>query len=140
MIRVVVEVREGSARHRLMVQSRSIQGALSIVEEHYLDGSDAQIVFPIEPETFFVRDSNAVAGLIETEAVGDSGAALTQDHTGSHPNGCGSPLTDGAAVSREGSEVPAANGEAFRSIEDTEEVIKDSWSKRSGKRSRINME
>lgn len=68
MIRVVIEVCQEAARYRLTVQSSSIRAALSVVEEHYLAGGEARVVFPIEPEPFFVTGSGA-AGLIGIELV-----------------------------------------------------------------------
>ncbi|MBA2441541.1 MAG: hypothetical protein H0V53_03940 [Rubrobacter sp.] len=52
MVRVVIEVCEGEARHRVTVRAASIPGGLSLAEEHHLDG-EARVVFPIDPETFF---------------------------------------------------------------------------------------
>ncbi len=52
MVRVVIEVCKGEARHQVTVQAASIPGALSLAEEHHLDGG-ARLVFPIDPEAFF---------------------------------------------------------------------------------------
>ena len=71
MIRVVVEINWGTVRQRLVIQSSDIRTAMSVVEEHYLDGDEARVVFPIDPESFFVWDPDAVAGLIEIETIGE---------------------------------------------------------------------
>jgi hypothetical protein len=53
MIRVCVEVREVSALFRVRVEAESISRALSIVKRHN-PGRDVRVVFPIDPEGFFV--------------------------------------------------------------------------------------
>jgi hypothetical protein len=69
MIRVLIEVGENAARRQVEVMAESIRGALGVAEEHHL-GGDARVVFPIEPETFFVGDPLS-SSLSETEpAVG----------------------------------------------------------------------
>ena len=66
MVRISVEVGQGAVRHRVAVQAESIRRAVQIVEgiNH---GNDFRVVFPIDPETFFVKDPTATAGLIEQE-------------------------------------------------------------------------
>ncbi len=98
MIRVVVEINRGAACHRLVVQSSNIRAALSIVEEHYLDGGEARVVFPIDPEPFFVREPGA-AGLVEVQPAGE------------RPSGPGS----GAGGCRGGNES-SARAETPRSV------------------------
>lgn len=125
MIRVVVEVSKGVARHRLVVQAQSIQGALSLAEEHCLGDCEIRVVFPIADDTFFVRNTNVAVGLVETEALEDAPAPLTQDHTGQRLDGRGSPRTDLTASSRENGEVLATNKETSSASEDTGEAVKD---------------
>jgi hypothetical protein len=54
MIRVSMEVREGAARSRATVQAESIREALSIARGRY-PGRDVQVIFPIDPEEFFIE-------------------------------------------------------------------------------------
>jgi hypothetical protein len=66
MIRVSIEVRDGWDRSELLVRAESIRQAVSIVEFLY-PGLEARVVFPIEPETFFISDDGVVEGLVGTE-------------------------------------------------------------------------
>jgi hypothetical protein len=54
MIRVSMEVREGAARSRATVQAESIREAVSITRGRY-PGRDVQVIFPIDPEEFFIE-------------------------------------------------------------------------------------
>jgi hypothetical protein len=56
MIQISVEVREGGAPFRVAVQAESIGTAVGIVEERY-PGSDLRVVFPIDPEEYFLEGS-----------------------------------------------------------------------------------
>ena len=53
MIRVSVDVCSGEARFRAAVWAKSIEHALSLVRARY-PGGEATVIFPIEPEAFFV--------------------------------------------------------------------------------------
>ena len=64
MVKVSIEVRSGAARFDVAVQAESIQRALSIVGARH-PGSDVRVRFPIDPETFFIKDPAAPTGLIE---------------------------------------------------------------------------
>ncbi len=66
MVRVTVEVSSGAACCKVAVQAESIQRAVEIVEG-LNPGADFRVTFPIDPETFFVKDPAAKAGLIERE-------------------------------------------------------------------------
>ena len=66
MVRVTVEVSNGAACCRVAVQAESIQRAVEIVEG-LNPGGDFRVTFPIDPETFFVEDPTAGAGLIGQE-------------------------------------------------------------------------
>jgi hypothetical protein len=55
MIRVSMEVREGAALSRTVVQAESIREAVSITRGRY-PGRDVRVVFPIDPETFFIEN------------------------------------------------------------------------------------
>jgi hypothetical protein len=54
MIRVSMEVREGAALSRATVQAESIREAVSITRGRY-PGRDVRVVFPIDPEDFFIE-------------------------------------------------------------------------------------
>ncbi len=56
MIKVSVEVREGAAPFRVAVQAETIGLAVSIVEGRH-PGRDVRVVFPIDPEDFFLGGS-----------------------------------------------------------------------------------
>jgi hypothetical protein len=56
VIKVSVEVREGTALFRVAVQAESIGRAMSIVNAGH-PGRDARVVFPIDPEEFFIGGS-----------------------------------------------------------------------------------
>jgi hypothetical protein len=66
MVRISVEVTGGATRFRVEVQAESVRRALEIVERRN-PGREARVVFPIDPETFFVGDPAAKSGLIERE-------------------------------------------------------------------------
>lgn len=64
-VRVSMEVRNGTARFRVDVQAASIRRALSVVGNRYPHG-EARVIFPIDPEGFFVEGPAAErARLIE---------------------------------------------------------------------------
>jgi hypothetical protein len=66
MVRVSVEVKNGAARFRVGVQASSIQSALNLVKGFY-SSSDVKVLFPIDPEGFFVEDPVALEGLIQSD-------------------------------------------------------------------------
>jgi hypothetical protein len=53
MIRVSMEVREGTALSRATVRAESIREAVSITRDRY-PGHDVRVIFPIDPEDFFI--------------------------------------------------------------------------------------
>jgi hypothetical protein len=65
VVRVSIEVRSGAAHFRVKVQASSIQRAASLVRGLH-PASDVRVVFPIDPEGFFLEDALAQEGLIET--------------------------------------------------------------------------
>jgi hypothetical protein len=69
MIRVSMEVREGAALSREMVQAESIREAVNITRERY-PGRDVRVIFPIDAEDFFIED------FIEDPAEGNSRTRL----------------------------------------------------------------
>ncbi len=66
MVRITVEVGRGAVRYRVAVQAESIRRALEIAEG-VNPGREIKVMFPIDPESFFVEESAAVAGQIEQE-------------------------------------------------------------------------
>ena len=54
MIKIFVEVREGVAPLRVEVRAESISQAVGSVEERH-PGRAVRVVFPIDPEEFFVE-------------------------------------------------------------------------------------
>ena len=70
MIRVSVEVGSGIACFNVAVRAESIRRAVGIVETRY-PGSEAQVVFPIDPEPFFVRELAAEVEPVELEMPGE---------------------------------------------------------------------
>jgi hypothetical protein len=78
MVRIAVEVADGTAHYEVAVQADSIRRALEIAEELGL-GSDIKVRFPIDPETFFVKDPAAKAGLATSflpSAIGSPGTLI----------------------------------------------------------------
>lgn len=59
MIEVPVEVVGGTARFRVTVRAESIHRALEIVGDRH-PGRDVQLMFPLDPDTFFAGDFEAV--------------------------------------------------------------------------------
>ncbi len=65
MIRISIEVRNGATWFRVGVQATSIQRAISLVGNVFHSAGDVRVVFPIDPEGFFVEDVLGAEGLIE---------------------------------------------------------------------------
>jgi hypothetical protein len=66
VVKVSVEVRNGAARFNVAVRAENIQRALSLVRGRYPKGS-VLVKFPIDPESFFVGDPSARAGIVGFE-------------------------------------------------------------------------
>jgi hypothetical protein len=66
MVKVSIEVTSGAARFRVSVQAESIRKALGMVKVRYPQG-EVGIVFPMEPEGFFVDAPPTLAGMRGTE-------------------------------------------------------------------------
>jgi hypothetical protein len=54
MIKVALEVREGTAPFRVTVQAENIGQAVGTVKEHY-PGHEVRVVFPIDSKEFFIE-------------------------------------------------------------------------------------
>jgi hypothetical protein len=64
MIRTAITVVDGTIRFQVIVHAVSIRQAVEIVEDRFR-GSYVQVVFPLDPELFFVKDATAKAGLMK---------------------------------------------------------------------------
>ncbi|TCJ20253.1 hypothetical protein E0L93_01700 [Rubrobacter taiwanensis] len=64
MIRISLEVIRRTDRFEVEVQAASIRQALKVAGEVY-PGSEIRVLFPIEPEVFFVRSGVATTELME---------------------------------------------------------------------------
>ena len=58
MVKVSIEVHDGTARFAVAIKAQSIQQALSIVAARYPSNA-ARVKSPIDPESFFVEDCAA---------------------------------------------------------------------------------
>ena len=61
MIRISVQVSSDAGRFNVAVEAESIERALEIVARKNL-GKECEVMFPIDPEAFFVEDSVATVG------------------------------------------------------------------------------
>jgi hypothetical protein len=73
MIRVSMEVRQGTALTRATVEAESIREAVSITRGRYPD-RDVRVMFPIDPEDFFIEGP---AKLEQSRAEGNCGMRLS---------------------------------------------------------------
>ena len=53
MIKISIEVKSGAARFKVTVQAESIERAMEMAKR-YNPGNECRVIFPIEPEGFFV--------------------------------------------------------------------------------------
>lgn len=60
MIRVAMEVREGATLLKETVSAESVRGAVNVMRERY-PGREVRVVFPINPEDFFLEDPKQTA-------------------------------------------------------------------------------
>jgi hypothetical protein len=63
MIKISIEVKSGAARFKVASQAESIEGALEIAKR-YNSGKECKVVFPIDPEGFFVGDDLGRGGVV----------------------------------------------------------------------------
>ncbi len=63
MVKVPIQVQQGASVFNVSVQAQSIRRAVGIAAARH-PGADARVLFPTDPEAFFVEDS-AAEGLIE---------------------------------------------------------------------------
>jgi hypothetical protein len=64
VVRVSIEVRSGAARFRVGIRASNIRRAVSLVTGLYA-ASDVRVIFPIDPEGFFIEDAFPKEGLVE---------------------------------------------------------------------------
>jgi hypothetical protein len=67
VIRICVDVCSDATRLRAEVRAESLERALSLVAARY-PSSEVKVVFPIEPETFFVDGAACVSEVLRLEA------------------------------------------------------------------------
>ena len=63
MIKITIEVKSCTARFNVAVQAESIEEALEIAKGHNC-GKECKVVFPIDPENFFVNDDLGGGGVV----------------------------------------------------------------------------
>ena len=68
MVKVSIEVRNGSARFRIGVTAQSVRLALSAVGKRY-PGSKVKLSFPVFPEKFLVHQLSAPARVFGHEQI-----------------------------------------------------------------------
>jgi hypothetical protein len=63
LIKISIEVRSSAARFKVALLAESIEGALEIARK-YNPGKECRVVFPIDPESFFVGDDLERGGVV----------------------------------------------------------------------------
>ena len=63
MIKISIEVKSDTARFKVAAQAESIEGALETAKR-YNSGKECKVVFPIDPEGFFVGDDLGRGGVV----------------------------------------------------------------------------
>jgi len=63
MIKISIEVRSSAARFNVALLAESIEGALEMAKRYY-PGKVCKVVFPIDPEVFFVEDDLGRGGVV----------------------------------------------------------------------------
>jgi hypothetical protein len=66
MVKVSIEIRNGSAHFNVAVRAQSIQQAANVVRVSYPD-CGVRVKFPIDPEGFFVNEPAPRAGIARIE-------------------------------------------------------------------------
>jgi len=73
-IRVLIELRGNEAStSSVVVQARSVREAASITAAVY-PSAEVRVIFPIDPETFFVKDATARAEIVSVGRAEGMGA------------------------------------------------------------------
>jgi hypothetical protein len=63
MMKIAIEVRSSAARFKVALVAESIEGALEMAKR-YNPGRECKVVFPIDPESFFVGDDLGRGGVV----------------------------------------------------------------------------
>jgi hypothetical protein len=63
MIKISIEVRSSAARFNVALLAESIEGALEMAKRYH-PGKVCKVVFPIDPEVFFVEDDLGRGGVV----------------------------------------------------------------------------
>jgi hypothetical protein len=69
VIRVSVEVCSEADHFTTAVRAETIEGALSLARAHY-PGGEVRVMFPIEPEEFFVNGTTHSSEVVHLERSG----------------------------------------------------------------------
>ena len=62
-MKISIEVKSGAARFKVALVAESIEGALEMAKR-YNPGKECKVVFPIDPEGFFVEDDLGRGGMV----------------------------------------------------------------------------
>jgi hypothetical protein len=54
MIKISIEISSSAARFKVALMAESIEGALEMAKRYH-PGKECKVVFPIDPENFFLR-------------------------------------------------------------------------------------
>jgi hypothetical protein len=63
MIKISIEVRSSAARFKVALLAESIEGALDIAKRYH-PGKECKVMFPNDPEVFFVGDDLGRGGVV----------------------------------------------------------------------------
>jgi hypothetical protein len=63
MIKIAIEVRSSAARFKVALVAESIEGALEIAKRYH-PGKQCKVVFPIDPQSFFVENHFGRGGVV----------------------------------------------------------------------------
>jgi hypothetical protein len=55
MMKIAIEVRSSAARFKVALLAESIEGALEMAKRYNPGKEECKVVFPIDPQSFFVR-------------------------------------------------------------------------------------
>ncbi len=67
MVKVSIEVYNGAALFKVAVRAQSIERAASVVRGSY-PGCDIRVKFPIDPDSFFVKQAAPGLGIVGVES------------------------------------------------------------------------
>lgn len=66
MVKVSIEVRNGSIQFNVAIRAQSIERAVRVVRGSY-PGCAVRVKFPIDPEGFFVKEPTPQTGIVEVD-------------------------------------------------------------------------